>query len=640
MPSLITLKTNLKNLKYGHDKPSGGSSSQPYITTPILDQDTTLNNNNTDFLLRGGILAPLNSVVDALRLGKFFTDTKSPAGLFFILKQELLSRNAVRTQASGKLLNEGIYNPLSTIAQAGVNAFGIHLNKQGLNPFPGSVGSIRTYSEVVGNETTGLIDVARNFITGFVENVTGIDVKPNRLVALTQVKINKTKEIYTDNGIISLKNDDVNLLAYPGGPGSILGIGSTNIKLIEGKQRTGLGNVFSKGSSTYQSGIKNSYTKRDSEPIEPTGASKMYDSFMTSKVIENEDGLTSNFFRATNADLKSSSNKHFHLRSSDNIYSFSLGKWGTVITNNEYIFTQQEIIAAKPFGGMAVNGITDFRKVIRQRIKDDAVATELAKVILSNSPDYDTKNIESRVNLGDPGNKTNKNLTSYTSGSDGSGAASIGSYDKITSLPLYRSNAVDTSKPVNDLVKFRIAAIDNDDPEQKVFMHFRAFLGGISDGYSQDINATRYPGRGEEFFNTEGFSRKVSLSFMVAAQSKAELIPMYKKLNFLASTLAPDYSKFGYMRGSLIQLTIGGYFYEQVGVLTDLVFDLTEETPWEIGINDEGNFDHSVKELPHIIKVSSFSFRPIHSFIPKKAKWDDLGATPFIALSNGSNTNY
>jgi hypothetical protein len=51
----------------------------------------------------------------------------------------------------------------------------------------------------------------------------------------------------------------------------------------------------------------------------------------------------------------------------------------------------------------------------------------------------------------------------------------------------------------------------------------------------------------------------MSLSWTVVAQSKQELIPMYKKLNYLASSLTPDYSPNGYMRGNLVQLTVGGY---------------------------------------------------------------------------------
>jgi hypothetical protein len=111
---LINLKTNLKSLKYGNDKPGGGSSSQPYITTKIPEGDNP-NLNSPDFLLRGGNLTLANSVLDTIRLGKYFTDFKSPSGLLFIAKQNVLSRVASRTETSG-VLNENIYTPLSTLA--------------------------------------------------------------------------------------------------------------------------------------------------------------------------------------------------------------------------------------------------------------------------------------------------------------------------------------------------------------------------------------------------------------------------------------------------------------------------------------------------------------------------------------------
>jgi hypothetical protein len=111
----------------------------------------------------------------------------------------------------------------------------------------------------------------------------------------------------------------------------------------------------------------------------------------------------------------------------------------------------------------------------------------------------------------------------------------------------------------------------------------------------------------------------------VFAQSKEELIPMYKKLNYLASTTAPDYSPNGYMRGVLVQLTVGGYLHEQPGFITGLSYDLSFEAPWEIGIGDgegdgiAGN-DPTVKELPHMIKVTGFNFTPIHRFVPQLQK--------------------
>ena len=99
------------------------------------------------------------------------------------------------------------------------------------------------------------------------------------------------------------------------------------------------------------------------------------------------------------------------------------------------------------------------------------------------------------------------------------------------------------------------------------------------------------------------------------------------------------------MRGNLIRLTMGGYLYEQPGFITSLTYDIPQEAPWEIAINAEGGGDGSVKELPHMIKVSSLQFTPIHNFIPKlpvnEAGVADATSarTPderFIALSNNS----
>ena len=132
---LRDLRTDLKSLRYGRDTLGGGTSNQPYIKAKIPDGFNNLQNANSDFILRGGILAARDSATDIVRLGKMFTDTKSPNGLLFIAKQQLLSRIAVRTQTSGRTLNEGVYSPLNTLAEAGVVAFGGHLVKQGINPF-------------------------------------------------------------------------------------------------------------------------------------------------------------------------------------------------------------------------------------------------------------------------------------------------------------------------------------------------------------------------------------------------------------------------------------------------------------------------------------------------------------------------
>ena len=125
---------------------------------------------------------------------------------------------------------------------------------------------------------------------------------------------------------------------------------------------------------------------------------------------------------------------------------------------------------------------------------------------------------------------------------------------------------------------------------------------------------------------------------------------MYRKLNYLASVCSPDYSSFGYMRGNIVTLTIGGYFYEQPGIITSLNYEMNDgDSSWEIGIDDKGESDSSVKELPHLIKVTGFNFIPIHTFVPRKQQnifsnqsgfIQQYGKEKYIALSAGDQDNY
>jgi hypothetical protein len=300
-----------------------------------------------------------------------------------------------------------------------------------------------------------------------------------------------------------------------------------------------------------------------------------------------------------------------------------------VLVNTQQLFPQNtnvldfKQIVEQPSNNTRPSSPTlqDFRKQLRNQ-------TNVTK-----APDYNLNNIESRVNIGGTGTKqgpgyaAGKNLVSYTSGSG------IGPIDSINSFPFYSSENADTTPATNDLVQFRIALIDNDNPTLKTFIHFRAFLDSMTDSYNATWNPDQYLGRSENFYNYNGFTRTISLSWTVAAQSKQELIPMYKKLNLLASSLAGDYSTSEYMRGILSQLTVGGYLYEQPGIITQLSYDIPQESPWEIGINDEGATDNSIRELPHIVRVTGFSFIPIYRQKPQFG-------SPFISLENSSGNLY
>ena len=275
-------------------------------------------------------------------------------------------------------------------------------------------------------------------------------------------------------------------------------------------------------------------------------------------------------------------------------------------------FSQDQISNRTPIGDGPILPPTDFRKELLFKPNS----------YISDSPDYQNKNIEQRVNLGDPG-KRNVDRSNYTDGRPDN----IGGMDKINSLYLYKSEEVTTDKRKNDLVKFRIAVIDNDNPTLKTFAHFRAFINSFTNNMNSEWSGFKYTGRGENFYTYNGFQEQYSLSFTVMAQSVQELSVMYQKLNYIKSSLAPDYSKAGYMRGNIAQLTMGGYLYEMPGIIEAFNITIPNDTPWEIGIpattsqdtnaiGSNGFTNSKVKELPHRLEVS-MEFKPIYKFLPR-----------------------
>ena len=564
---LVTSTTQLNKLKFGvppsTDRKNGGNSNEPYVTTriPGVDYNDTsqtfeqvrdgrnftlgsLASKSPDFIIRGGALSLTRSATDVSRLTQMFFDFKSPDGLLFVAKQNVLSRTGVKLQAGDTIenltpkerlqalqelastaftnglgdvgartrnrinpLNEGTYTPLSTLLAAGGNAFGAHPNKQGIDP-------------------TGLTSLSRITYSDLVKSNQSYTI--NRLYALYSNKITNTND----------QNPGI-LFTYSGGPGSDLGVGKTVVNRVSTTQLRGLG--FDYGESQ---------------------------------------GL-------------------FATLSQKEIASQTSSKTSTIIQ--------------------------DFRAVKRKSLSNTEIKSLNKTGVLSQGLDYNNplNRIETRINLGDPGNRDIDRSDYTVLGSD------IGT-DKINNMYLYRSDNVTDKTAKNDLVKFRIAVIDPDEPSKKTFIHFRSYIQGIQDSFTAEWSDFKYLGRGEKFYNYQGFDRTLSLNWTVIAQSKRELSTMYQKLNYLASTLAPNFSDAGFMRGNIHQLTIGGYVYEYPGIIQSLTYATPDDTTWEIAIPSErtGNLDSDtplitedtdVKELAHRIEVS-MTFKPINEFLPQTVK--------------------
>jgi len=208
--------------------------------------------------------------------------------------------------------------------------------------------------------------------------------------------------------------------------------------------------------------------------------------------------------------------------------------------------------------------------------------------------------------------------------------------DDIAMKRLYTSAPEDRSITIedSDAIKFVISVVDNDKPNKRTYIPFRAFLTSFNDDFKGEYTSTSYIGRGEEFYNYKGFSRSISLGFKVAAQSKQEQKRLYEKLTYLASLTAPDYSNAGFMRGSIMYLTVGDYLVDVPGVFRGMQVGGIAESAWEIARKPDGTKDNTIAQLPHVVDVSGFSFSPIHNFVPQRG-------SKFIGFDNpmGGNQN-
>jgi hypothetical protein len=182
-----------------------------------------------------------------------------------------------------------------------------------------------------------------------------------------------------------------------------------------------------------------------------------------------------------------------------------------------------------------------------------------------------------------------------------------------------------------DLIKFRLEFLNNDQPVigteiNTDVLAFRAYINTMNDNFNSTWKEFNYMGRGEPFYTYEGFKRNISLTFTVFAHSEEEMASVWTKVNYLMSTMAPDYNTKNQMRGNYCYFTVGDYMYRQPGVIDSLqISDLfgDNQTGWEIALNEPDiNTVNNAKdkkhyEIPKMLKIQ-MNFKPIHNFLPKR----------------------
>lgn len=199
---------------------------------------------------------------------------------------------------------------------------------------------------------------------------------------------------------------------------------------------------------------------------------------------------------------------------------------------------------------------------------------------------------------GDPNNPSRKNLISV---------------DQINASDIVQEDFFNDK----DIIPFEFQIFDPAAGGQPDYVYFRAYLDTFGDDYAGSWNATKYIGRAENLYNYQGLDRTINFSFKLAAHTREELTPLYKKLNYLVGTTAPSYNENQtFMRGIFCKLTIGDYLAMVPGFFESISVSWDKNYPWEIGLENDNS---KIPIVPHMLNIS-MNYKPVHNFNPELGK--------------------
>ena len=572
---LRDLTSNLTDLRYDKDIRGGGYSGQPFIKRSAPETRDQLNSLSTealslDYPIRGGSYEELAAREDFARIDRFLLSY--PQGKAFLDKQKglMFSNPKMESGRSGGIANTRAYsdgrNLMTQIAEGGT---GFH------HPNAGT--------------TIQDLEFTQNKYEYIVSHKSK---EQNRLVSLTTFKIDNkvsndspfANNIATNLGINTF--DDGELFFYTGGPGSVYGLGNTIIQratdylgapINTQNAPTFIGPNFR--NDVYGNEVQ-------ARPITEINFSNLLGLSPTFNITDTENGITGG-----NIDNIFQQNSPSYIRADKN------PNGDVVLFNN---FMGYDKIRERQQSLPGTLGVTDFRNdVINPR-----------SVYKS---DYKNLNITTRVGIGNPGARP-ADLRQNINEQFKSGQDVINMSDVQT-----RTDSDGIGGFPRDLIKFAFETINNNNTSTTTATFFRAFLSGYNDNHNAEWAASRYTGRGENFYTYQGFDRVVNFNFKIAAQSKQEMKFLYRKLNYLISTLYPDYNSSGFMRGNITKLTIGDLFVRTPGILESLQLNVDDQYAWEIAMDEpEGGIGSSsdMLETPQLMDVA-VQFKPILNVLPK-----------------------
>ena len=649
-------KYNLHN-----DEINGGAFNPSYIKQPYILRGIQRKGNEKpqywgfgsrsgfdDGLIRGGVVTVLDRIVaDTVRIAKWMA---SPKGLLWIVKQiglgltnPKVEKNGVSPFSRATRIHTGVASLLSVPG----TALGLHFTRHGI-PFLNKFASYEFVSKAKNLETsyssidpTGLFQFGNRLIT--LRNEFAVGKVSSGIARQLEGKI---KTIFSKTPLNSLSD------GY-GGPGSVYGIGYTPILRVvdtmsDAKENAAKQNHYAhfKIDDQYAPLVSNNRfatsrtintlpgndPKRDAVAVDKLGKPFVTTIRSLKTILSEIDANTTPGAKlnSTPVDLSTAKTR------SDAYQS-------TVITPtgiNSYLT-------------LAYNKIPKDKKTFRDFRKDIIIDGEAATAghILGTGilkiddklvQDYDNDNLETRYGFGKQGNKGTTTTPSIGKGSFLAAGTEFarnsdknndtGRFilarnanfrgDKITAIDISSNKTVladqkeydgEGTGKAEDLIKFWF----EDGVKGQSIMPFRCTITGLTDSFSPGWSPIAIMGRPDGAALYTSFERSISFTFTAHATSRSEMIPMWRKLNYLASYTMPDYNAAGGKpSGPFMRITIGDLYYKCPGYITSLSYTFPDEGSWDIAADFDANDNPDPKQLPMSVDVS-VGYTIINDFRPQ-----------------------
>lgn len=115
-------------------------------------------------------------------------------------------------------------------------------------------------------------------------------------------------------------------------------------------------------------------------------------------------------------------------------------------------------------------------------------------------------------------------------------------------------------------------------------VYFRAVMTGFNEQFSPSWENTKMLGSPFSFYNYSGIERKVSFNLKAYSMSQAELVMMWRRLEFLAHCTYPYQYNNGIVEPTLLYFTYGNIYNKKACFVDSLSYSIEDaENLWELG---------------------------------------------------------